>query len=148
MKYALPLLLLLAGGCGGIRTVGPDEFLYAFRCGAMPGEVVSHSTATYAGRDQTYHYVMLGNTGSRDFVLGDLSAPQKVRCRVDQLPSDFPAGFDPLRGGGTEGFENGEDTREYVQTYLRKHHSGGVAVRPSPSHSPRLQGHDDDPGSE
>ena len=125
MKYTLPLLLALVGGCGGgIRTLEPSDFLYSFRCGAMPGEMASNSTATYSGRDETYHYVELHNSRPGDFVLGELSAPQKVRCRVDQLPSTFPAGFDPLRGSGTEGFESGEDTRQYVKTYLAQHHHG------------------------
>ena len=148
MKYTLPLLLLLAAGCGGARTVGPDEFLYAYRCGAMPGELPFNSTATYTGRDVTYHNLELRNGRPTDAMMGEWSPVQKIRCRVDQLPSDFPTGFDPLRGGGTEGFENGEDTREYVQTYLRKHRGPGVGDRPSPGKPPRQHGHNDDPGSE
>ena len=150
MKYTLPLLLLLAGGCASqVRIVGPDDFLYAYRCGVMPGSLPDNSVATYTGRDETYHYLELRNGGPQDIFMGDLVPAQKVRCRVDQLPSSFPSGFEQLRGAGTEGFENGEDTREYVKAYMAKHHAESSGDRPPPDHSPRRQqGHNDDPRSD
>lgn len=131
MKYILPLLLLLAGGCAGVRTVGPDDFLYAYRCGVMPGELPADAVATYTGHDETYHYLELRNGKPIDVFMGDVSPAQKVRCRLDQLPSSFPSGFEPLRGKGTEGFENGEDTREYVKDYMAKHHVDSSGGRPA-----------------
>jgi hypothetical protein len=119
MKYTLPLLLLLAGGCSSVRTLAPEDFLYAFRCGVMPGELAANSSATYVSRDAAYHYVDLRNGRPTDVFLGDLSGTQKIRCMVNLLPSDFPNGFEPLRGG--EGFENSEDTRQYVKDYLARH---------------------------
>ncbi len=148
MKYTLPLLLVLAGGCSEVRTLGAEDFLYAYRCGAAPGELPANAVATYAGHDATYHYLELRNGTPADVLLGDLSPAQKVRCRVDQLPSSFPSGFQPLRGGGTEGFENGEDTREYVRDYMAKHSDDKPGDPPRPdSPSPRPHGHDDDPRS-
>ena len=137
MKYTLPLLLLLAGGCGAVRTVGPEDFLYAFRCGVMPGELAANSTGTYTGRDATFHYLELRNGRPADAFVGELEPPQKVRCRVDQLPPSFPSGFEPLRGAGTEGFENGEDTREYVRAYMAKHSADKPDDRPSTDRPPR-----------
>ena len=130
MKYILPLLLLVAGGCQA-RTLGTEDFLYAYRCGVTPGDLPANATATYEGHDQNYHYLELRNGKPMDKFMGDFSPPQKVRCRVDQLPPDFPSGFQPLRGSGVEGFENGEDTREYVRDYLAKH--GGEKAGDSPS---------------
>jgi hypothetical protein len=148
MKYTLPLLLLLAGGCAGARTVGPDDFLYAYRCGVMPGTLPDNAEATYTGRDETYHYLELRNGGPQDIFMGELSPTQKLRCRVDQLPASFPSGFEPLRGKGTEGFENGEDTREYVKAYMAKHHDESPASRPPADHSSRRQHEpNDDPRS-
>jgi hypothetical protein len=115
----------------------------------MPGTLPMNAEATYAGRDETYHYVELRNGGPQDIFMGDLSPVQKLRCRADQLPASFPSGFDPLRGKGTEGFENGEDTREYVKAYMAKHHDESPANRP-PADQParRQQGHSDDPRPE
>jgi hypothetical protein len=119
MKYALSLVLLLsAGGCG-VKTLGAEDFLYAYRCGSMPGEMAMNSSSAYLGRRGEFQVVELRSGRPADTFVYDISGMQKIRCRADLLPSDFPTGFETLRG--RDGFENAEDTRQYVKDYLTHH---------------------------
>lgn len=118
MKNALFLLLLVAGGCGGTKTLTAEDFLYAYRSGAMPGEMGANSSATYLGRQGEFHYIELHSGRPADTFVYGVTGSQKARCQADLLPSDFPSGFEPLRG--SEGFENSEDSRQYVKEYLAR----------------------------
>lgn len=108
-------LLPLAGGCS-TKTLGPEEFLYVYRCGSLPGEPPGRSSAAYTGRDDKFHHIRVkGVTPSETLISGSMG-DRKYRCVVAALPKDFPRGFQPL--AGPEGFEASNDTREYVQKYL------------------------------
>jgi hypothetical protein len=134
MKYVLPLfvLVLLAGGCQ-TSTLSPEDFLYAYRCGSLPNEPTGGS-ALYDGNDNAYRYLVLKNNTPSQVMFGDLSGQRRVRCRIDQLPEDFPAGFQRL--GGEESFEASEETRQYVQEYLQRNMGKKAAPAPPPAVPP------------
>jgi len=121
---AMALVGLLAG-CGNV--VGPDEFLYTYRTGAVSGAPVAPGGAMYAGRSGDYHVLKLRNTGTpSEWFVNAADSDRTLRCRADQLPSDFPRGFQPLTH---DAYESTEDTRTYVQLYLQ--HSTDQPKRPS-----------------
>ena len=131
MKHAWMILVALgwfAGGCGNV--VGPEEFLYTYRTGAMSGAPVSPGGAVYAGKDGEFHVIKLrsGSGTPSDRFLNVSDRDQRtLRCRVDQLPADFPKGFQQL---GMDQFESSEETRNFVQMYLVD--SAEKPARPTP----------------
>ena len=130
MKLQIGLLILVGacvlGGCQS-RTLSAEDFLYVYRCGNLPGEPSGTGGSSYQGKDQTYHYVFTRpSTPTEKFFLQDTNG-RKFRCRVDQLPKDFPEGFEPLKGD--TGFEAQDDTHQYVQHYLEEHKMKGPAPR-------------------
>jgi len=130
MKHAWLFLVVLGwmlGGCGS-GVVGPEEFLYTFRAGAESGAPVSPGGAVYAGRDAEYHMLKLRSGTPADRFFNVTDKDRLLRCRADQLPADFPRGFQPL---STEAYESSEDTRNYVQRYLQ-HSEDRPTKRPDP----------------
>lgn len=132
MKWLFPLLLLasLAAGCGTTtKTVGAEDFLYAYRSGSMPGELSTGSVATYDGRDEKYHFLTLQSGSPSDWFVGPMSQ-HKLRCPLDQLPATFPGDFERLNG--ETGIEVGDDARLYVQDYMMKR----MHKKPAPPQAP------------
>jgi len=113
--FVVAALGWLLVGCSDV--VGPDEFLYTFRAGAVSGAPVSPGGAVYAGRDGEFHVLRLRDSGTPSERFLNVSDKDRLlRCRADQLPVDFPRGFSPLTA---EAYESSEDTRNYVQAYIQ-----------------------------
>jgi len=103
-------------GCGNV--VGPEDFLYTYRTGAPSGAPVSPGAAVYAGQQDGYHVLKLRGSGTpSDWFVNVSDKDRTFRCRVNQLPADFPRDFQPLR---MEAFETSEDTRDYIRDYLHR----------------------------
>ncbi len=112
------LALGMLGGCGSVQTLGPEEFLYAYRAGALKGELSAGGTATYAGHDDRYQYITLHSASPSDqFIYG--SAGRKLRCLADDLPDAFPRNF--VRPTGEQALESTRDAEEYVEDYLKRY---------------------------
>lgn len=123
-RLLLPALLgvLCAGGCA--QTVGPERFLYVYRRTAAPGHIEEGWRADYTGKDRQYHYLEVRhstlNRGAGAMLLYGPFRDETLRCRIEELPYDFPEGFGLLYHEDPR-HEPDEQTHRYVREYLDSH---------------------------
>jgi hypothetical protein len=129
-RLAIALVSILCAACGCARTVEPVEFLCTYRRSAPALRPESGYRATYAGRSGGYHYLNVRRStlaqGGLAMLLWGPFQDETLRCRVEDLPEDFPDEFQTVpsesidAGAGDAQCESREQTLKYVQRYLRR----------------------------
>ena len=127
MKQTLVPLLLAACLAGCAQDVPPEEFLYLYRRGATVAARDEGFRTRYLGTDRGMHVLDVRydteSEGAGAMLLWGPYRDETLRCPASELPPGFPDDFQTLHQSellAGERTESPEQTRRYVERYLRR----------------------------